>query len=232
MTDTSLVLELAGVGLDPAAGRLPSGPFSLQLASGDCVLIECRDPGRAAEFSDLCCGFVMAQQGSVRFLGRDWSQLTSLQAFALRGRIGRVYGTGAWISFLGMDLNILLPQLHHTHRSGTVLREAAAELSRRLGMPGLPLSLPETLSESDRTRAACVRALLGQPRLLLLESPVQARYADLVPPLLNMLAEARDRGAAVIWLTRSDFVWNNKSFPATARLRLVERGLLSHRLAA
>jgi hypothetical protein len=41
------------------------------------------------------------------------------------------------------------------------------------------------------------------------------------------LAAARDGGAAAIWFTRSDVVWRNPSIPATMRLRLGERGLVS-----
>jgi phospholipid/cholesterol/gamma-HCH transport system ATP-binding protein len=112
------------------------------------------------------------------------------------------------------------------------LREAAADLSRSFGLPGLPLVRPEALTAIDLARAACVRAFLGEPRLLILESPVQGQFADLVSPLLNALAAARDRGAAAIWLTRGDFVWTDRSFPATARLRLAERGLTLPRQAA
>jgi hypothetical protein len=62
--------------------------------------------------------------------------------------------------------------------------------------------------------------------LLLLENPVQGRFTNLMPPLLNALASARDRGAAAIWFTRSDLVWRDASVPATMRLRLGERGLV------
>jgi phospholipid/cholesterol/gamma-HCH transport system ATP-binding protein len=112
-----------------------------------------------------------------------------------------------------------------------VLREAAAELARQFGLPGLPLSRPAVMSNADLARSACVRAFLCDPVLVLLESPVQAQYAELIPLLLGAVAGARDRGAAVIWLTRSDMVWQDQSVPATHRLRLEERGLLGPRRA-
>jgi len=71
--------------------------------------------------------------------------------------------------------------------------------------------------KSDRTRAGYVRAFLGQPRLVILESPVQGLYQDMVPALLNRVAEICDQGGAAIWLTRSRLVWDNPSFPATRR---------------
>ena len=93
-------------------------------------------------------------------------------------------------------------------------------------MPGLPLVRPGDLAASDLARAACVRAFLGDPELVLLESPVQGRFNSLIPPLLDALATARDRGAAAIWFTRSDVVWRDPSCPASHRLRLGERGLV------
>jgi phospholipid/cholesterol/gamma-HCH transport system ATP-binding protein len=105
------------------------------------------------------------------------------------------------------------------------LRDRATALCCAFGLPGLPLVRPGELAASDLARAACVRAFLGDPALVLLESPVQGRFTNLMPPLLNALAAARDRGAAAIWFTRSDLVWRDPSVPATMRLRLGERGL-------
>jgi phospholipid/cholesterol/gamma-HCH transport system ATP-binding protein len=232
MRDATPVLELTAAEPDPEQSTLLSSTFTLRLMPSDCVLVESRDPARAREFADLCCGLLPLSSGHASFLGYEWASLSDDDAAALRSRIGWIFSRGAWIEFLGTDLNILLPRLHNTRRSPIALREAAADLSRSFGLPGLPLVRPEALTAIDLARAACVRAFLGEPRLLILESPVQGQFADLVSPLLNALAAARDRGAAAIWLTRSDFVWTDRSFPATARLRLAERGLTLPRQAA
>ncbi|MNC98143.1 hypothetical protein D3C83_160130 [compost metagenome] len=57
-------------------------------------------------------------------------------------------------------------------------------------------------------------------------------YQDMVPALLNRIAEVRDRGGAAIWLTRSRLVWDNPAFPATHRLRLDHVGLAERKVAA
>lgn len=225
MSGTAPILELIDAHPDTATSYLPPVPLNLELLSGQSALIEARDPAQAAEFADLCCGLLPLRQGGVRFLGRDWADTPDELAAAMRGRIGRTYGAGAWIGFLGTDVNILLSQLHHTTRSEAVLRATAAELSRGFGLPGLPLTRPNALAAADLVRAACVRAFMGEPLLLLLESPEQEQMADLVQSLLDALAAAHDRRAASIWLTRSDAVWHDRSFPATMRLRLMERGL-------
>ena len=112
------------------------------------------------------------------------------------------------------------------------LHDEATRLACAFGLPGLPLDRPADLSPRDLARAACVRAFLGRPRLVLLESPVSGQHTELTAPLLNAIAGARSRGAAAIWLTRSDLVWRDHSIAASQRLRLGEHGLAPARRAA
>ena len=207
-------------------------PVSLQLFPGELALIEINDPRRAARFADLCCGLVRLAEGSVKFLGRDWTAMTHDYAAALRGRIGRVFAEGGWIEFVDIATNIFLPQLHHTRRDGRDVREEAAKLACRFGLPGLPIGNPRDLSTKDLARAACIRAFLGEPALLVLESPLQGRFTDLIVPLVEILTSARQNGAAAIWLTNSELVWRDRSIPVTHRLRLREYGLMPGRRAA
>jgi phospholipid/cholesterol/gamma-HCH transport system ATP-binding protein len=218
------VLELVEAQVSGAPGQ----PFSLRLLAGELMLIDARDPERAASFADLCCGLSPLRSGEIRFLGRNWARMPHRYAERLRGRIGRTFATGAWAGMLDMELNILLPQLHHSRRDQARLREQAAELALFFGLPGLPMGRWRDLSAADLARAGCVRAFLGEPALLILESPTQT-FADLVPLIISALTKARDRGAAALWLTRSDRVWRDHSLPATRRMRLGETGLLTVR---
>jgi len=207
-------------------------PITLRLLPGEFALIETSEPQRAAWFADLCCGFVRLAEGTVSFLGCDWTATTPDYAAALRGRIGRVFGNVGWIDFLDVATNVLLPQLHHPRRDARELREEAATLASSFGLPGLPIGHPRDLSAKDLARAACIRAFLGEPALLLLESPLQARFADLAAPVLEALTAARQKGSAAIWLTGSDHVWRDRTAPVTRRLRLRDYGLFPVRRAA
>jgi phospholipid/cholesterol/gamma-HCH transport system ATP-binding protein len=226
------ILELADLRPSTAPGELPSHKIDLTLMPGDVALVNVRDRRRAAWFADLCVGMVAPAEGTVRFLGRDWVLTPDPYAAALRGRVGRVFADGGWIGFLDVATNILLAQLHHTREDRRALRERATQLACAFGLPGLPLGHVDDLSPLDLARSACVRAFLGKPALLLLESPVQGLFAELHAPLLNAVSAARGEGAAVVWLTRSDMIWNDRSFPASHRLRLHDRGLTPARRVA
>ena len=200
--------------------------FEMNLFGGDLALINLERPRFGSVFADACCGLHQAAEGTIFFLGKDWSLLPSNTANALRGRIGRVFTFGNWINRLTLLENILLPQLHHTHRRFSELRDEAVHLAEHFGLPGLPTGLPDHVMRTDHQRAACIRAFLGQPSLILLEEPTFGVYPEIVPPLINAIRNACDRGCGVIWLTLEDQVWNDSMLPATYRYRLTARKLM------
>lgn len=221
----NLILELIEALPDTLPGAVAQVPMSLQLRSGDFIIIECRSTSWAANFADICCGLWPLKRGTVRFFDRDWHEVSDEYAADLRGRIGRVFCDGGWLSFLDMQTNILLPQMHHTGRPISELRAASAALASDFGLPGSPIGLPGKLAVSDLLCASYVRAFLGEPLLIILEDPLRTQFVEFVPALLNTIMRACTRGAAVLWLTPGDVVLFDGSAPATARLRLTERGL-------
>jgi hypothetical protein len=74
-----------------------------------------------------------------------------------------------------------------------------------------------------------VRAFLGRPRLVILELPLAVQHDDLLSALLAVGAEARGRGAAVLWLANASPALRNRSVRPTHRLRLSDAGLVPAR---
>jgi phospholipid/cholesterol/gamma-HCH transport system ATP-binding protein len=225
------VLELAGVRASPAEDGPGTAGFELHLMPGELGLIDVPDLRRGGWLADLCCGLIPLKEGRVRFLGHDWPQLPDHYAAALRGRIGRVFSSGGWIAFLDIATNILLPQLHHTRLGQQELRERATQLSCAFGLPGLPVGHVDDLSALDLARCACVRAFLGEPALLLLESPDQGLFTELHLPLLDAVASARSRGGAILWTTRTGQIWVDRTVAVTRRWRMRDFGLRQVRRA-
>ena len=203
--------------------------LDLKLAAGEFALIECPSAEWAAHFADICCGLHPLQYGVVHFMGRNWADITDMESNALRGRIGRVFHDAAWVGFLDMETNILLSQRYHTRRELPELRSMALELAHEFGLPGLPVGTPGRLPPTDLARAACIRAFLGEPLLIVLEYPLPPGDVELPVALINAISHARNHGAAVIWLTPDDAVWRDRSVPVTQRLHLSEEGLVRPR---
>ena len=216
--DTVLMTENYGVA--------ESDKLNLSVCSGDLVLMRLARLEQTSTFADACAGINRPATGAVYFLGRNWPELPPDQANALRGRIGRVFRTGNWINHLALIENILICQLHHTRRSARQLRDEAAVLAAQFGLPGVPLGLPGNSTAADLQRAACVRAFLGRPSLILLEEPTSGIYLEIISAFMNAVRQARERGAAVIWLTRKNLIWNDQTLPATQRYRLAAGKLM------
>jgi phospholipid/cholesterol/gamma-HCH transport system ATP-binding protein len=210
---------------DPYGGG-GSDELNINVFGGDLFLIRLARLEQTSAFADASAGIFQPMRGTVYFLGRNWEVLSPDHANALRGRIGRVFSEGNWIKHLSLMENILLPQLHHTRRAAGQIRDEAAGLAERFGLPGAPVGLPGNFIGADLQRAACVRAFLGRPSLILLEEPTTGMVSEIASPLIHAIGNARDRGAAVIWLTRENAIWNDSSIPATYRYRLVGRKLM------
>jgi phospholipid/cholesterol/gamma-HCH transport system ATP-binding protein len=150
-------------------------------------------------------------------------------ADVLRGHIGRLFHRPMRPDTPDVANRVLLRRLHHTRTPEATLRSEAVQLAQRFGLPGLPAGPARGLTDVDLLRAGCVRAFLGQPRLVILELPVAAQQDDLLPALLAVGAEARGLGATVMWLAGAGPALRDRSIGATHRLRLNDAGLTSPR---
>ena len=213
------------IATDPERGAATEA-INLSIFGGDLVLIHFARLELTTRFADVCSGLDQPIRGGVYFLGNNWRTLPPDQRNAMRGRIGRVFAAGRWVEHLPLIENILLPQLHHTRRAVNRIREEAATLAELFGLPGLPLGLPGNFMPVDLQRAACVRAFLGQPWLILLEEPTAGMGPNFLFALINAIRSVRDRGVAVIWMTGRDEVWNDSSIPAAYRYRAAARKLM------
>jgi len=194
--------------------------ISFALGPGELLLVLLDREHRLLPLADAAAGLERPLEGRVRFGGRDWQTLSADDAAAERGRIGRTFAEGGWVSNLDVEENIILAQRHHTQRSETELLDEAATLARQFGLPGLPVGNPSAYRRQDLQKAGCVRACLGEPVLLIVERPTEDVYADLIAPLVNVLLAARRRGTAVLWTTTDLSVWDDPGLRPTARCRM------------
>jgi phospholipid/cholesterol/gamma-HCH transport system ATP-binding protein len=217
--------------LDQVWVPLPDEPelgvaIDLTLRAGDLVLVQPGDEQHEQLLADLACGLVPPARGAARFVGRDWSKMPPDQANALRGRIGAVLRRGAWMPHLSLLDNLLLPQLYHTRRPYQEIRAEAARWAAWFGLAGLPTGRPADVPSSILERAACVRAFLGVPSLIIVESLPGGLAEGLLAPLVNAIRVMRDRDAAVLWFVRDRGIYEDRSLPATGRLRLLGDALV------
>jgi phospholipid/cholesterol/gamma-HCH transport system ATP-binding protein len=222
-----IVLDLDDITLDTERyGGIGPVKMALKILSAEFILLRVDHWQQGVAVADMCSGLLVPFQGKIRFLGKNWHQLTADTANALRGRIGRVFFKGRWINFLSVLDNVLMQQLHHTRQDAVELRDEASRLAQRLGLPGIALGFPEDHTAEELQLSACVRACLGYPALILIEEPTRGLPKESLAKLINVLQSQRNQGAAIIWITGDRSIWKDTSIPSTRRLRWVGRKIL------
>lgn len=213
------VLEFDAARLDPGEG-LPLFDMTFTLRPGELALVEAHDPLHERMVMDAACGLTLPVEGAVRCAGHDWRALRPDRANALRGRIGHLFRDGGWPPQMTVDAAIMLAPSHHTRRPLAEIREEAVRLAAAFGLPGLPCGLPGEHGVDDLQRAGLVRAFIGAPLLVLLESPRRGLLPDLVGPVVNAAREVRDRDGAVLWSVGESGLGRDPTLPCSQRLQL------------
>ena len=198
----------------------PLTDLTLELAAGDMVLVDLGSRHLRFPLADVATGLLEPDSGAVFFLGQDWQAMFPADAAAYRGLIGRVFDERSWISNLDVDENITLAQRHHTGKSHEEVLAEAEELARGFGLEGVPPVRPAALGRRELRLAEWVRAFLGRPLLILLQDPLRGVGEDGLYTLLRGVQAARDRGAAVIWMTGDQQGFEDITPLATVRLKL------------
>ena len=221
MNNLHPILDFGDVTIESGANyEIGLSRSSFELGPGALLLLRIEREDERMPVADAAEGLVCPRQGSVKFRGEDWQAMSADHSAAQRGKIGRLFDDEGWISDLDVDQNIMLSQQHHTARSEDDILGEALGLARAFGLPGLPRGRPGTMRRWDLRKAACIRAFLGQPALVILEQPVRGVYADLTASLVNATKSARRRGAAVLWTVSDLKIWNHAGIRATARARM------------
>lgn len=188
-----------------------------RLEPGELMIVHLERGHARIPLADAAEGLLLPIRGRVLFMNQEWQARRPAEMFAARRNIGRVFDEPGWLTELNVDDNVVLAQRHHTKRSEQEILDEASELARHFGLPGLPQRASHQLRDSDLRRAACARAFMGEPSLLILENPTAGVYPDIMPPLMDQIRTVRTRGAAVLWTTGDWEVWNNPGVRPTYR---------------
>jgi len=167
---------------------------------------------------NAACGFVRPQSGTITFDGHELTGIRphrlaslgiarTLQGVGLfRGlsvvenvMVGATHSAraGFWSGFLG------LPRSDRDERR---LREEAVRALSRVGVEDLADSMPETLAYGRRKRVALARALVGHPRLLLLDEPASGLSEKELPELGDLIKTLAGEAGVVVIEHRMDLV--------------------------
>ncbi len=212
MGPVDTILEFNEVTLGaPGRGGSELRSVTFRLGPGDALIIGLADEAVCPPLADAAQGLLDPTDGCVLFMGEEWGKMSPDAVASSRSRIGRVYDAQAWISNLDLDENITLARRHHTRQPVQEIMEAARALAGRFGMEELPAVRPVWAEPRQLRLGQWVRALLGEPVLLVLERPTREASDKECAAWIGAVEDERARGAAVLWLTSDRRVLRNRS---------------------
>jgi branched-chain amino acid transport system ATP-binding protein len=164
------------------------------------------------------CGFVKPSRGSISF---DGHELTGIRPHRLAGLgISRtLQGVGLFRGLSAVE-NVMIGAtsaaragfwsglfgLPRSDRDERRLRQEAVQALSRVGAADLADSMPDTLAYGLRKRVALARALIGHPRLLLLDEPASGLSEKELPELGDLIKEFAAEASVVVIEHRMDLM--------------------------
>jgi phospholipid/cholesterol/gamma-HCH transport system ATP-binding protein len=226
--EAECVLEFCDVASEPGSGHVMGlSGADMRVGRGEIALVSIEGHGVSVPLFDLAEGLLAPDKGVVKFLGKQWQDMSLSQQAGMRGLIGRTFETHGWISNMSVYDNISLSQRHHTHRAEADIRQEAERLARAAGLEDIPEQRPELAARRDLQKCQWVRAFLGNPALVLLEHPEAGVTTEDLPGLLEMTEEALEHGAAVMWLTTDERIRQNKLVRRAVRYAVSDGKIIS-----
>ncbi|MCU1433129.1 MAG: transporter related protein [Actinotalea sp.] len=122
-------------------------------------------------------------------------------ADAVRARMGMVFQAFNLFPHMRVLDNVTLASrlVHRMPRARA--EEAALAMLERVGLADKAAAFPDELSGGQQQRVAVARALVGSPRLLLLDEVTSALDPELVGEVLDLLAGLRSDGMTMLVAT-------------------------------
>jgi phospholipid/cholesterol/gamma-HCH transport system ATP-binding protein len=129
-------------------------------------------------------GLLRVDEGEIHFDGQRIDNLSERKFYPIRKRIGMVFQHATLFDSMSLRENVALPLRKHMKLGTRAALKEADELLERVHMQQFATSLPASLSDGMRKRAAIARTLAMKPEVVLFDEPttgldpVSARRVD------------------------------------------------------
>jgi len=138
--------------------------------------------------------------GDIRLDGESITA-KGVDANQVRRRIGIVFQSYNLFPHMSVLDNVTLGPRRALGMDRDVAEDAAMELLDRFGLADKAQEYPNRISGGQNQRAAIVRALIGDPEILLLDEVTSALDPELVGEVLSVIRNLADRGLTMVLAT-------------------------------
>ncbi|MGA7985959.1 MAG: molybdenum ABC transporter ATP-binding protein [Burkholderiales bacterium] len=180
------------------------GAFALEAAfasGGGVTALFGRSGSGKTSVLNAIAGLLRPERGRIALEGEPlFDAAAGIDVAAHRRRIGYVFQEGRLLPHLTVRQNLLYGR-RFARGPGAVTLEKVSEL---LGLAALLERRPHDLSGGEKQRVAIGRALLADPRLLLMDEPLAALDAPRKSEILYYIERLRDEvGVPIVYVSHS-----------------------------
>ena len=145
---------------------------SFSVAHGEALCILGRSGTGKSVTLKLMIGLLMADAGKVMVEGEDMATLEEDGLMKVRRRMGYLFQSAALFDSFTLNENLAMP-LHRLDgsKSREEIKQAVEETLREVGLEKDGNKMPSALSGGMQKRAGLARALVLQPKILLVDEP-------------------------------------------------------------
>jgi len=200
------MLELKGLSKRYPTGDLALNEVELSVPAGQVLALI--GPSGAGKSTLIRCinRLVEPSSGTVTLDGQDLSSLRGKQLKAARREIGMIFQSYALVDRLSVMENVLSGRLGYMGFWRSFLRrfepsdvQRACELLERVGLLAMLDKRGDALSGGQKQRVGIARALMQQPKLLLVDEPTASLDPKTSRQIMRLLVElCREQNLAVI----------------------------------
>ncbi|RZU02449.1 ABC transporter ATP-binding protein [Rivibacter subsaxonicus] len=189
-------LALANISKQYPAVKANDG-INLQVAPGQIHAVLGENGAGKSTLMKIIYGAVQPDEGTIHWNGQPVQVKSPHEARALG--ISMVYQHFSLFDTLTAAENVWLG----LDKSGTLaeISERIARVSHEYGLDVDPLRPVHTLSVGERQRVEIVRALLTDPKLLILDEPTSVLTPQAVQKLFVTLRQLADKGCSILYIS-------------------------------
>jgi phospholipid/cholesterol/gamma-HCH transport system ATP-binding protein len=199
-------LSLEAVVYTPGTAPLFQG-LDLIVPQGVCTVFMGPSGAGKSTLLRLGAGLIPPVSGKIRFLGRDWNQLSDHENTDLRTQMGFAFQNGALWANKSVYQNLELPYVYHkpkAHRDE--VRAAVAAAAKLAGIQGELALRPSQLSLGEQKLVSLARALVLGPPVLFLDDPTGSLDAQATDRLLGLFQDLKRQGRTLVLVTQDPTV--------------------------
>ncbi|RAV01124.1 ABC transporter ATP-binding protein [Mycolicibacter senuensis] len=116
-------------------------------------------------------GLLRPERGSIVIDGTDILQCSAKELYEIRTLFGVLFQDGALFGSMNIYDNTAFPLREHTKKSESEIRDIVMEKLELVGMPDDGYKFPGEISGGMRKRAGLARALVLDPKIILVDEP-------------------------------------------------------------